>query len=117
MNDIPVQNIRSENPVGGRRRSCAKIACPIGGRGNSDQVVGVGVGGGTGLVAEEEKGPVFATVDLGDPDGSAGGAAEIVYSTLVAGVRICAVGVEGFVGLVIVGRSMELVGVRSHGEA
>ena len=117
LNDRPAQHIRSQNLVAGRRRGCAKIAGPIGSRGNGDQVAGVGGGGGTGLVVEKEKGLISALVDLGNPDGSAGGAAEVVYSTFVAGVGVRAVGVEGFVGPVIVCGSMELVGARSHGVA
>src|SRR5262249_29575429 len=78
-------------------------------------VVGVRAGHGTRLEVEEEKGPVLAVVDLRNPDGSANGAAEIVYSTLIAGVRIRAVGIEGFVGPVIVCRSMVLAGAGPHG--
>src|SRR4029077_9905042 len=99
------------------RLGCAKIPDLILRCGNSEQVGDVRVGSGMGLVAEEEKGLVLAVVDFGNPDGSADGAAEVVPANLGAGMGVRAGGVEIFVHPVIVERSMELVGARSHGVA
>ena len=88
LNDRNAQRIRSQDLIGDAASSCAKIPDLILRRGNSEQVVGGSGSGGMGLEADEEKGLILAVVDLGNPDGSADGAAEVVPSSPGASVGV-----------------------------